>query len=197
MAKRFVVAAMIIMLVVVLGFSPAMAKNPKENGPKDTAKKYFIGHLYLFQKDPSSWERIPDGAWGKMTYKLWYSKFWFEFNGHDLIPGEGYTLIYYPDPWPGEGLIKLGTGIANDGGNVHIKGRLEDVCDLPADYDENFGYGAKIWLVLSSDVEIEGEANKMIGWNPLEYLFEYHLITFDNTDCEYEAPPAEETIDLQ
>ena len=66
------------------------------------------------------------------------------------------------------------------------------MCDLPADFDENFGYGAKIWLVKSSDIQIGDETNKMVGWNPLEYLFEYNLINFDNTECEYDIPFAEE-----
>ena len=40
--------------------------------------------------------------------------------------------------------------------------------------------GAKIWLVLSSDVDCD--MAYMIGWNPTEYLFEYDLINFDDTD---------------
>jgi hypothetical protein len=60
--------------------------------------------------------------------------------------------------------------MANDECNVHIKGSIDtgDMLD------------AKIWLVLSSDVDCENA--KMIGWNPTAYLFEYDLITFDDTD---------------
>ena len=47
-----------------------------------------------------------------------------------------------------------------------------------AEFDANDG--AKIWLVLSEDVDCD--AQQMIGWNPAEYLFEYALITFDDTD---------------
>ena len=93
-------------------------------------------------------------------------------------------LIYYPDPWPGEGLIVLGAGVSNDSGHIILKGWLKDVCDLPADYDANVNYGAKIWLVKSSDVHTGHDGNKMIGWNPHEYLFEYNLINFDNTECD-------------
>jgi hypothetical protein len=191
MSRRFILI-LVMGLFIAVGTPPSgLAKNAKEAKEQDTCSpkvKYVIGHVYLFQKDPDTWERVPDGAWGKMQHKLWYDKFYFVFNGHGLIPGESYTLIYYPDPWPGNGLISLGTGFANEGGNVHIRGMLEDICDLPADYDANYEYGAKIWLVLSSDVYPGGsgiDIPKMIGWNPDLYLFEYNLIRFDNTNCEY------------
>ena len=99
------------------------------------------------------------------------------FNGHGLEPDMEYTLIYYPDPWPGDGLICFGSGIADFEGDVHIKGHLE-TGDLPGAFDEN--PGAKIWLALTADVDCIGQ--NMVGWNPGEYLFEYELITFDDTD---------------
>jgi hypothetical protein len=145
-----------------------------KNGPKG---KSNIAHLYLYEKDPTTWEIVEDGAWGKMKYNLSGSEFDFVFNGHGLEPGADCCLIYYPDPWPGEGLICLGSGTVSEDGNVHIKNAV-DTGDLPADYDENDG--AKIWLVLSDDVDCDEK--KMVGWNPTEYLFEYDLITFDDTD---------------
>ena len=197
MHKRFIMVLVIGFLIGAGPASTAFAKNDTVPGTQCPKVKYYIGHLYLFEKDPLTWERVPEGAWGKMLYKLWYDKFYFVFNGHGLAPNETYMLIYYPDPWPGNGLIPLGIGIANVGGNLNISGKLADVCDLPADYDENFGYGAKIWLVLASDVDLTGERPKMIGWSPEEYLFEYNLITFDNTTCGYEILPdvEEETSD--
>jgi hypothetical protein len=135
--------------------------------------KKASANLYLYEKDPTTWE-IVEGAWGKMTYNVEGPAFDFVFNGHGLEPGCEYTLIYYPDPWPGVGMKKLGDGTANAGGNVHIAGCVE-TGDLPIDTDKNDG--AKIWLVLTDDVN----AN-MIGWTPAEYLFENNLITFDDTD---------------
>lgn len=114
-----------------------------------------------------------------MKYNLSGSTFDFKFNGHKLEPGTEFTMIYYPDPWPGEGLICLGSGIANKKGNIKIKGSV-DTGNLPAAHDEN--EGAKIWLVLSVDVDCETAT--MTGWNPTEYLFEFDLITFDDTDEE-------------
>jgi len=80
---------------------------------------------------------VKDGAWGKMKYNLSGAKLCFVFNGHRLVPGSDYTLIYYPDPWPGNGLICLGSGKVDPYGNVHIKGAV-DTGGLPASYDANF-----------------------------------------------------------
>jgi hypothetical protein len=159
-------------------------------GPTGQARSSNNGFLYLVKKDYTdpNWPPIP-GAWGKMKYKLSASKFYFLFNGHGLTPGEDYTLIYYPDikgnPWPRTGIICLGSDRADEEGNVHIKDGVA-TGDLPAAYDINNDanpdhepgapHGAKIWLVLSDDVNCD-EAS-MFGWNPGEYLFEYDLITY-------------------
>jgi hypothetical protein len=104
--------------------------------------------------------------------------FSFVFNGHGLEPDWGYTLIYYPDPWPGSGLICLGEDVADEYGNVHIMNAVE-TGDLPAEYDDNFDLGAKIWLVLTADVNCE--VQQMEGWDPTEYLFENNLIFYDSS----------------
>ncbi len=170
-----------IILGIVLGITvfSLMATPVSAGGKTGPAGKSNVGHLYLYEKDPATWEIVEGGAWGKMKYNLSGSTFDFVFNGHGLNAGDNYTLIYYPDPWPGNDLICLGSGIANGGGNVHIKGSV-NTGDLPIEADENYKDGAKIWLVLSSDVNCNDQ--KMKGWQPTEYLFEYDLITFDDTD---------------
>ncbi len=153
-------------------------------GGKGKAGNSNTAHMYFFQKDMNTWDIVEDGAWAKMAYNASGSEMDFVFNGHGLMPDGEYTLIYYPDPWPGAGLICLGDGTANGGGNVHISGSAA-TGDLPAEWDDNFESGAKIWLVASMDVDCEGDdANlpQMIGWAPDEYLFEYDLLTFDDTD---------------
>ena len=170
--------------------TPPTNKGPR--GPSGPAGKSKIGHLYLYEKiEPpqpypagTPWEIVEDGAWGKMKYPLEGPTFKFVFNGHDLESDTDYTVIYYPDPWPGKGLICLGSALSNGGGNVHIMGS-PDTGSLPIDEDLNNPdnpkhedciehstciEGAKIWLVLSSDVDCIGQ--EMIGWNPTEYLFE-------------------------
>ncbi len=191
MRKKIGLIVLAVLMISAFCICPAMAVPKKGKVPNGRAGKSPNGKLYLFEKDPVSWDIVRPGAWGKMNYKLWGDKFKFNFNGHGLEPGVSYSLIYYPDPWPGAGLVCLGSGIANDEGNVHIKDKLEDLCDLPADYDENYEYGAKIWLVLTDDIDESVEPVQMKGWNPGEYLFEYDLIRYDNPDCEYPEPEPE------
>jgi hypothetical protein len=153
-------------------------------GPSKPAGKSNTGLLYLYEKTPAEltdpptpWEIVEGGAWGKMKYNLSGSTFDFVFNGHDLEAGENYTLIYYPDktgnPWPREDIICLGSGIADALGDVHIMGSVA-TGTLPNPGDINDG--AKIWLVLTADIDCD--TCEMSGWNPTEYLFEGEQITF-------------------
>lgn len=147
--------------------------------PSAQAKEANAAHLYLLEKNPADWTAVPGGAWGKMRYRPEAKFFDFVFNGHKLDARANYTLLYYPDPWPGSGLICLGTGMADDWGNVHVMGKIT-TGDLPAAFDANATIpapGAKIWLVRSADVDCTGRT--MVGWNPTEYLFEKNLITYE------------------
>jgi len=169
--KKYLILVLIVLLIGVLTVS-VLAGKTGQAGKSNTA------HLYLHEKDPGTWEIVEDGAWGKMKYNLSGETFDFVFNGHGLEIGLDYTLIYYPDGWPGEGLICLGSGIVNDEGNIHIAESVP-TGDLPIEADDNYPDGAKIWLVLTSDVDCDGQL--MTGWTPIEYLFEYDLITFEYT----------------
>ena len=171
--KKYLILVLIVLLIGALTVGVLAGKTGQ-------AGKSNIAHLYLHEKDPDTWEIVPDGAWGKMKYNMSGDEFDFVFNGHDLEPGLDYTLIYYPDPWPGEGLICLGSGTVNEEGDVHIAESV-DTGNLPIEGDENDG--AKIWLVLSDDVDCDTESWAVPwAWNPLEYLFEEDLITFNDTD---------------
>ena len=166
--KKYLILVLIVLLIGTLTVG-VLAGKTGQAGKSNTA------HLYLYEKDAVTWDIVEDGAWGKMKYNMSGDEFDFVFNGHGLEPGADYTLIYYPDPWPGTGLICLGSGIVNEEGNIHIAESIELDTDLPIEDDENDG--AKIWLVLSDDVDCENA--EMIGWTPTEYLFEYDLITFN------------------
>ena len=165
------------------------AKGPPIGPPAKGHTKGAMGlaeHLYLYEKNPveeHAWPIVEDGAWGKMTALRFYKMF-FVFNGHQLVEGTGYTLISYkePDPagsWPATGCVILGTGTADTDGNVHIMGLMPDLVindytDGTPTSDEYKGQiGAKIWLVLTSDME----GPDISGWNPAAYLFEGKLLT--------------------
>ena len=168
--------ALMVLTVFMVGCTTVVPENDlSRKGPNGQAGNSNIAHLYLYEKDPVTWEIVDDGTWGKMKYNLSGETFDFVFNGHGLEPGYEYTLIYYPDPWPGAGLICLGSGTVNGEGNIHIA-ESENTGKLPAEEDENYLEGAKIWLVLSNDIDC-GVSFKDV-WNPTEYLFEGELITF-------------------
>mgnify|MGYP000005723989 CR=1 FL=1 len=176
--KLFTLALIISLLAVGI---TVMAFSAYAKGPSGPAGKSNIAHLYLYQKDPGTWEIIEDGAWGKLTYIQSGSEFKFVFNGHGLKPNTEYSLIYYADPWPGNNpgaLISEGT--SDDEGNLHLGGSIELNMDLPDPSDANYPDGAKVWLVPSSDYDASN--CKLIAWNPTEYLFEEKLITYDDTD---------------
>ena len=190
MHRKFSIIALAVLisgLVIVPGFSAIQGSDAKTIGcANDTAAMYedgdFDAQLKLYRKDPGTWTVIPKNtgaAFGNLEYTSCGPAFRFNFNGHKLVPGQEYSLVYYPDPWPGEGLVVLGSGEANAGGEVHIKGSPE-TGELPAAGDENFPNGAKIWLVLKGDVE--PAAMRMADWHPEQYLFEYALISY-SPDC--------------
>ena len=197
----------------------------------DENEESKAGRLFLFQKCDASlignqnypnydsfgcppigngpWPIFPGNErWGKLDYSLWGDTFKFSFSGRGLQPSTNYTLIYYPDPWPGNSLICLGSSqstplkgkgkgkLGNHGngkgesksGNIAIHGDKE-TGSLPTINDANYNpagppsgsgaVGAKIWLVKSEDVQCDN-ASKMLNWNPAEYLFEYNLIVFEH-----------------
>lgn len=143
-----------------------------------------IAHWYLYEKDPTTWEIVEGGAWGKIQYNIAGPTFDFVFNGHGLTPNTEYSLIYYADPWPGNhpGAL-IASGTTNSEGDIHLMGSIELNMELPHPDDANYPDFAKIWLVLSSNYNA---ATNSVGWNPTEWLFEYSGypggITYDDTD---------------
>ena len=173
--KRLLVVAIVVALVGSLVATPVLAG---KHGP---AGKSNIGHLYLYEKDPSDWSIVDGGAWGKLKYNLSGPTFDFVFNGHRLEANTDYSLIYYPEPqttWPWPVMV-IDSGTTNRGGNINLVGSVDLGMDLdgPADPYNPEG-GAKIWLVLTDDIV----GGSLSGWNPTEYLFENNLIKYVDTD---------------
>jgi hypothetical protein len=179
--KSIVIVAML--AVMLLSVAPVFAVKPAGPSSSNGLAKGKNDHLYLYEKDPETWEIVDDPAWAKMNINL--NKNVFVYNAHGLTPETDYDLICYQDPWPGEGSLLLGSGTSDENGNVHIKGTI-DYANLPAStYDINGEdvTGSKIWLVLAEDFELnEGSdsTGMMVGWNPTEYLFEFDLLNSDS-----------------
>lgn len=175
---------MILVVGVCLLFCATMlvsAKGPPAGRPVKHGRAVGPAeHLYLYEKTPvaeGAWPLVEDGAWGKMIALRFYKMF-FVFNGHELVADSSYTLISYKEPgasWPATDCVVLGSGTADADGNVHIMGFIPALVynTYPTETsDEYSGTGAKIWLVLSSDMD----GTTLQGWNPTEYLFEGRLL---------------------
>ncbi len=149
------------------------------------------GELCLYEKNPSSGSIVTGGAWGKMSYAREGPAFEFIFSGYLLRPGVSYTLIYFPDPWPAEGLICLATATGDSKGGVQMRGSVP-IAHLPAKYDTNYPAGAKIRLVLRDDIDWGKEGSiarkRMRRWTPNQYLLEEKLINFSISRADCSAP---------
>jgi hypothetical protein len=180
--KKVIFAILAVVLVLALP-TAALAAKPDQGlkGLKGQAGRSNVAFVELWEKDPSTWEIVEDGAWGKLQYNLEGPTFDFVFNGHGLEIGTNYTLIYYADPWPGNNPgTSIASGTSNEEGDIHLAGSMDLGMDLPDPVDENYPDGAKIWLVLSDDYD--ETTCQMTAWNPTEYLFEYDVIAYNNTD---------------
>lgn len=171
LTKKAKTLSLLILLAAVLLVPTVQAVKP--NGPSADKglhnEKRKVKHLYLYEKDPETWQPVEDGAWGKLTILTHKDK--YIFNGHGLDLDSDYSLINYapgtdwtvPDinPWPAADSLGIGDGATNEEGNIHIKGSLSQTLV------------GKMWLVLSNDFS---EGTGMTGWTPTSYLFEYDLI---------------------
>lgn len=140
----------------------------------------------LAEKNPSTWEIIPGGANGKviLSYSVNFidrlKNFFLQTplsqtaraNIYGLNPGWNYTLIYYGfnehnDEWD------FATCITS--GKTSTQGYLKMVSgNFNWTPFVNNGRNEKFWIVRSEDVNCE--TNRMLAWNPSEYLFESSVI---------------------
>ena len=150
-------------------------KNGQEKNPHTIAArngldkgKSPVEHLYLYEKDPTSWNITENGSWGKLTILTQKDK--YIFNAHKLNKTTSYALINYAqgedwdnqdDPWAKEDIL-IGSGETGEGTNLHIMGKWSNTIQ------------GKVWLVNPTDYNYETQ--QMTGWNPKNYLFEYDLI---------------------
>jgi len=137
--------------------------------------------LILIKKDPADWTPIWD-SYGVLIYDKASPMFNYEFYGVNLQISTAYSLIYYADPWPGNNPGALiATDTTDSSGNLHIpSGSVELNMHLPHASDANYPTGAKIWLVPSSDYN--SGTKSMQSWNPTDYLYEWELITYFDTE---------------
>ncbi len=179
-----------IFIVIILSLCVTMAPNVWAQAHSDPSGSSNVGLLMLYEKD-SNFKVVKGGGMGRLKFDNSAMTFNYKFNGHDLQADTEYCLIYYADPWPGDGHdhstgALIGSGLSDADGVLGIKGSIELHSDFPNPKDANWPYGAKIWLVPCSDYDATN--HRMTAWNPSTYLFESKLITYDDTGV---PPPAQ------
>ncbi len=137
-------------------------------GPSGQAGLSSIAHLNFSQIDPETGETVEDGSWARIMYRWIAPMFDYVINVHDVEPLGEYTLTYQPEPMPSSGIICLGTGTANPGGELNLQDAFDIATDLPAAYDENEDE-AQLVVVPAADVDCE--AGEMLEWSPENYIF--------------------------
>lgn len=156
--KRLLIVLAVTALMVMAFAVPAFAE------PFSIA-----GHDYLYAKTPvegAAWTITPGGAWGKLNYKLCPRNMFmqgFAFNGHGLEAGVNYSLVNYLG-WPNVAVV--GTGMADEFGNVHISGKSRLI--LESDGDPLLDGRAKVWLIPTANLT----GNVITIWDVPSMLFE-------------------------
>jgi len=110
---------------------------------------------FIQNKDTGDdWALIRDERIGVLKYDSLAETFNYDFIGRGLTVGEEYNLIYYPDPWGNSKTVTVLSDImvADGKGEVNNTGQSLDAGDLPIINDDNYLYGAKIWLVRSDQL---------------------------------------------
>jgi len=162
--------------------------------PSATQADTYDSTLTLENKNPDTWQVLPDNEYGTLHYNPSGPTFDFSFTGVGLEPSTAYSLIYYANPWPGNNPgASLGTGTSGTDGALTIIGSPNLNISLPTPPDSNMAvshegppdnyihpFGAKIWLVPSACYDTSTKA--VSSWEPNRFLFETDLITYTDTD---------------
>ena len=141
--------------------------------------------MVLVQKDYTdpTWPVInwPD-TYVEIKYWEYGPTFDYILKGYGLPATIDYEFIYYADPWPSDEGCHITDVDSIADGTLYLEGSKELNNHLPVAADDNYPTGAKLWLVLDADWVGAGFTGSMVGWNPADYLFEYDLITYTDTD---------------
>ncbi|OYT61191.1 hypothetical protein B6U81_03565 [Thermoplasmatales archaeon ex4484_30] len=151
-----------------------LAQQVEASDPENAMKYWGNESQLLLENKDSQWNIIwGNGRYGVLFFNNSGPKFYYQFKAQGLNPDTDYSLIYYADPWPGNNPgAFIGEFTTDASGNIAL---TAGSVDLNMDLTD-----AKIWLVLSDDYD--PITCSMTNWQPDEYLFEHHLISYDDTD---------------
>lgn len=145
----------------------------------DTPAEWLV--LSLENKDDQYWFVETDDMHGVLQYKDSGETFDWQLTVNGMEPSTEYKLVYAPDPWP-QSLptnpnLMIASFTTDASGDWSGAGNTEMNMDFPDSADANFPTGAKIWVVVGA----HHDGTQMTAWEHTRYLFEYNLITYNDT----------------
>jgi hypothetical protein len=141
-------------------------------GPQGQSGSSHVAHTNFGMMDITTGASVPSNESATMMYFWFNSTFDYVLNAHQLPAGSLWTLTYQPEPLPSAGVICLGDGTVNNGGELHIANSLDLKSNLPPSLDPTATTqppDALLALVLSADVDCTG--GTMTNFEPNVYLW--------------------------
>ena len=159
-------------------------------GPDGQSGASHVAHTDFVKIDSATGDTVASASSASMMYFWFGSTFDYVLNAHQLTAGSQWTLTYQPEPMPSAGVVCLGHGTVNGGGQLHIATSIELNSNLPPGLDPTADPAtqppdALLALVTSSNVDCT--AGTMTTFTPDNYLFSKPRVRFVDTDL---LPPA-------
>lgn len=154
-------------------------------GPDGQSGASHVAHTNFVKIDSATGATVASTSSATMMYFWFGSTFDYVLNAHQLAAGSQWTLTYQPEPMPSAGVICLGSGTVNGGGQLHLANSLELNSNLPPALDPTADPStqppdALLALVASADVDCT--AGTMTTFTPDNYLFTSPRVRFVDTD---------------
>jgi hypothetical protein len=171
-------------IIILLFVASALHASPAVHGKPGHHSQNTDNYGYLLlAPQASAWSTHLRGRpAGFLRYERKAPTFNLRLHARGLQRQQDYTLIYFPDPFPGDRLICIASGTTNRGGALSLAGQVELNTRLPAVFDDNYPDGARLLLVLADDVDCD--MRRMLTWQPQAYLFGKWLIKYIDTDAD-------------
>src|SRR5258708_5921971 len=143
-------------------------------GPQGQSGASHVAHTGFTKMDITTGNTVTSDSSASMMYFWFGSQFDYVLNAHGLDASTQWTLTYQPEPLPSSGVICLGNGTVNGGGQLHLANSIELNSNLPSKLDPTADPStqppdALLALVLSADVDCTG--GTMTNFQPDKYLW--------------------------
>ena len=181
--KKLLKGALTIGVVAILAFGASQAYF--SDTEVSTGNSFVAGAIDL-KIDNHSWYFGPEGLVyrGDLSWEATDldGHLFFDYNLdlYGMQPNTEYHLHYYADPWNSPNGIAIDTFTTDTNGDFSGSGSVDLGTDLPVIGDANYP-NAKIWIIPTS--HWGGTGVGMITWDATQYLWEWNLVTYDDTDA--------------